>query len=97
MATPHVPADYDQTVEGFTVDGKEMHKTFILALTVPWNVLNWCPVVNVPTRLSSQGMPMGMQIIGKPYHNNKVFQIAHAYERIASKLFVADRMPDFRS
>ena len=97
LATPHVPADYDQTVEGFTVDGKGMHKTFILALAVPWNVLNWCPVVNVPTRLSSQGMPMGMQIIGKPYHDKKVFQIAHAYERVAPKLFVADRMPDFSS
>lgn len=97
LATPHVPADYDQTVEGFMLEGHKMHKSFILALTVPWNVLNWCPVVNVPTSISPQGMPMGMQIVGKPYHDHKVFQIAHAYEGIAPRLFSGERMPDFRS
>jgi len=54
-------------------------------------------VVNVPTSISPQGMPMGMQIVGKPYHDHKVFQIAHAYEGIAPRLFSGERMPDFRS
>ena len=97
LATPHVPADYDLSKEGFRLEGHEMHKSFILALTVPWNVLNWCPVVNVPTGLSSQGMPLGMQIIGKPYHDVKTFQIADAHEAVAPRLFTGDRMPDFRS
>lgn len=97
LATPHVPADYDISKEGFTLEGNKMHKAFILALTVPWNILNWCPVVNVPTGLSSQGMPMGMQIAGKPYADAKVFQIAHAYEAVAPRLFSGKRMPDFRN
>ena len=96
LATPHVPADYDISKEGFMLEGHEMHKSFILGLTVPWNVLNWCPVVNVPTSLSSQGMPMGMQIVGKPYDDLKVFQIAHAYEAVAPRLFSGTAMPDFR-
>lgn len=96
LATPHVPADYDVSKDGFKMEGHEMHKSFILALTVPWNVLNWCPVVNVPTGRSSQGMPMGMQIIGKPYDDEKVFQITHAYEAVAPRLFVGKNMPDFR-
>lgn len=96
LATAHMPADYDQTVEGFMLEGKEMHKSFILALTVPWNVLNWCPVVNVPTELSSKGMPMGMQIVGKPYADLTVFQIASAYSKAAPRLFTENRMPDFR-
>ena len=96
LATPHVPADYDPTKGGLVVEGKKMDKQFILALTVPWNMLNWCPVVNVPTRLSSEGMPMGMQIVGKPYDDMKVMQIAHAYEGVAPRLFTGKRMPDFR-
>ncbi|TWT81279.1 Glutamyl-tRNA(Gln) amidotransferase subunit A [Planctomycetes bacterium CA13] len=96
LATPHVPADYDVSKEGFELEGHQMHKSFILALTVPWNVLNWCPVVNVPTRLSSQGMPTGMQIIGKPYHDLQTFQIAHAYKSVAPRLFSGENMPDFR-
>ncbi|WP_018968581.1 amidase [Rubritalea marina] len=97
LATPHVPADYDQTVEGFKLEGVEMHKSFILALTVPWNVLNWCPVVNVPTGLSSQNMPLGMQIVGKPYADEKVFQVAHAWQRVDPNFFNGDKLPDFRS
>ena len=97
LATPHVPADYDMSKEGFMLEGNEMHKSFILALTVPWNILNWCPVVNVPTRLSSQGMPMGMQIVGKPYDDLKVFQLTHAYAGVSPRLFQDERMPDFRA
>jgi len=96
LATPHVPADYDPTKGGLVVEGQKMDKQFILALTIPWNFLNWCPVVNVPTRLSSQGMPMGMQIVGKPYDDLKVFQIASAYESVAPKLFRGKQKPDFR-
>lgn len=97
LATPHVPADYDMSKEGFMLEGQEMHKSFILALTVPWNVLNWLPVVNAPTGLSSQGMPIGFQIVGKPYDDLTVFKIAHAYEAVAPRLFQGERMPDFRS
>jgi len=58
---------------------------------------NVCPVVATPTTLSSQGMPMSMQIVGKPYDDLKVFQIAHAYEAAATPLFSGKRMPDFRN
>jgi hypothetical protein len=38
-------------------------------------------------------MPMGMQIIGKPYDDQKVFQIAHNYDAAAPRLFTGDRIP----
>ncbi|MFC4993863.1 amidase [Rubritalea tangerina] len=97
LATPHVPADYDLSKEGYVLEGNKMHKSFILALTVPWNVLNWCPVVNVPTGLSSQNMPMGMQIIGKPYADDTVFRIAHAWQNVDPNLYKANKLPDFRN
>jgi len=37
-----------------------------------------------------------MQIVGKPYDDMKVMQIAHAYEGVAPRLFTGKRMPDFR-
>jgi len=97
LATPHVPADYDPIKGGLVIEGTAMtNQHFTLALTVPWNMLNWLPVVNVPTRLSSEGMPMGMQIVGKPYDDMKIFQIAHAYGSVSPRLFKGKRMPDFR-
>jgi len=96
LATSHVPADFDFTKDNYMLGEKELQGIFIFALTVPWNILNWYPVVNVPTVLSSEGMPMGMQIVGKPYDDKKVFQIAHSYDAAAPRLFTDNRLPDFR-
>ena len=43
--------------------------------------LSGCPVVNVPVGFNSQGLPMGMQIIGPATQDLKVLQLAHAYEQ----------------
>jgi Asp-tRNA(Asn)/Glu-tRNA(Gln) amidotransferase A subunit family amidase len=37
--------------------------------------------VAVPTGLSNSGLPLSMQIIGKPFDEARVYQIAHAYEQ----------------
>lgn len=97
ICTSHVPADYDISKGGLVVDGQEVHPFGILALTAPWNFLNWCPVVNVPATITSQGVPVGMQIIGKSFEDLQVFRIAHAYAQAAQPMFAGDRFPDYRS
>ena len=97
LATSFVPADYDYTKDKVEIEGKEMPGLFIGYLTIPWNILNWCPVVNVPAGIGEQGMPVGMQIVAKPYHGKTTFRIAHAYEEAAPRLFAGKLMPDFRS
>ncbi|WP_191964898.1 amidase [Synechococcus sp. RSCCF101] len=97
LITSHVPADYDLTKGGFMMNGSELYSGFIFAYTAPWNFLNWYPVVNVPTGLTAQGMPSGMQIIGSPYRDSTVMQIAHSYAALANPLFVGDRVPEFKN
>lgn len=97
LCTSHVPADHDHSLTDFEIEGEKLPTLFIGALTLPWNLLNWCPVVNVPAGLTSQRMPVGMQIVGAPYHDKKVFRIAHAYEAASPRLFEGDLMPDFRA
>jgi amidase len=53
--------------------------------------LSGCPVINVPVGFSRQGLPMGMQIIGKHHQDFAVLQIAHAYEQAAP--WVRDHLP----
>lgn len=96
LNTPHVPADHDHSLQDFELEGEKMPQLFIGSLTLPWNIMNWHPVVVAPTGLTSQNMPVGMQIISKPYSDETTFRIAHAYERAADPLFTGDRMPDFR-
>ena len=63
---------------------------------LPFNFLNWNPVVSAPAGISSQSMPIGMQIVGKPHATEVVFRVAHAYSMGAPKLFQGDQYPQFK-
>jgi amidase len=40
----------------------------------------------VPVGFNSDGLPMGMQLIGKPHGDRAVLQLAHAYEQAAQQV-----------
>ncbi|MCC6316792.1 MAG: amidase [Gemmatimonadaceae bacterium] len=40
-----------------------------------------CPAISVPAGFSARGLPVGLQIVGKPRADWSVLQIAHAYEQ----------------
>lgn len=40
------------------------------------------PAASIPAGLTSKGLPVGMQIIGKKFRDEDVFAIAHSYEQI---------------
>jgi amidase len=44
------------------------------------------PCISIPCGFSAAGLPMGMQIIGKPQDDLGVLQIAHAYEQVAQEV-----------
>ena len=42
------------------------------------------PSLSVPCGLSSEGMPIGLQLGGRPYEEGTVLKVAHAYEQSTS-------------
>ena len=44
------------------------------------------PSISVPVGFNDQGMPMGMQLIGKPRGDWALLQLAHAYEQVAQEV-----------
>ncbi|MDB5107516.1 MAG: Asp-tRNA(Asn)/Glu-tRNA(Gln) amidotransferase GatCAB subunit [Candidatus Binatus sp.] len=52
----------------------------ILRFTQPFDVTGQ-PALAIPTGLSSDGLPVGMQIIGRPFDEAMVLQVASAYEK----------------
>ncbi|WP_375695214.1 Asp-tRNA(Asn)/Glu-tRNA(Gln) amidotransferase subunit GatA [Bartonella sp. AC90GZZY] len=50
--------------------------------TVPVNMAG-LPGISVPAGLSSNGLPLGLQLIGKPFSEEVIFQIAHIIEQAA--------------
>jgi amidase len=94
LAMTHVPAQHDFT-RGvpLTEDGVTYPLGVLMQCTLPWNLLNWCPVVSVPTGIGPKGVPIGMQIIGKPKDTATVFRVAYAYSKGATRMFTGDLFP----
>ncbi|WP_322104583.1 amidase [Paraburkholderia sp. J41] len=49
------------------------------------------PVISVPAGFNAQGLPMGLQVIGKPHADLAVLQLAHAYDQATQ--WVERRVP----
>jgi aspartyl-tRNA(Asn)/glutamyl-tRNA(Gln) amidotransferase subunit A len=50
-------------------------------LTYPFN-LTGSPALSLPCGFDSRGLPVGLQIAGKPFDEATVLRVAHAYERV---------------
>lgn len=51
--------------------------------TVPVNLAG-LPAISVPCGLASNGMPIGLQIVGKTFDEATILRVAHAYEQATS-------------
>ena len=56
-------------------------RQFTAYMTTPFNVLSPCPVLAVPSGVASNGVPTGVQIVGRTFDDVSVFRIGAALER----------------
>ena len=71
-ASEHWP----KTIAGRTMDTYHRWMEVVIGAS-----LAGLPVINVPVGFNFQGLPMGVQVIGKPYTDLAVLQLAHAYDQ----------------
>jgi len=50
------------------------------SLLTAWNVTGQ-PVLMLPNGLGRNGLPLGMQIVGRPFDETTILRVGHAYER----------------
>jgi len=50
-----------------------------MEVVIPWT-LSGSPVVSVPAGFNQEGLPMGLQLVGKPRGDFDLLQLAYAYE-----------------
>ncbi|MDR6759365.1 amidase [Mycoplana sp. BE70] len=79
-ALPAVPAEFDETRDEIRINGKLVHPALGWVMTTPFNMMSRCPVLSVPSGHASNGVPTGMQIIGRTYCDADVFRAGMAYE-----------------
>lgn len=94
MPTVTVPADYNFITDApIQEDGQTYDNAVGMMYTLPFNLLGWLPAASVPAGLSPDGVPFGLQIIGKPDDTATVVKVAGAYSKGAPKFFTGDLMP----
>ncbi|WP_421913220.1 amidase [Mesorhizobium sp.] len=79
-AIPAVPAEFDQTTDTVEINGKQVNPSLGWVLTTPFNMMSRCPVLSIQSGRASNGVPTGIQIVGRTYCDADVFQAAMAYE-----------------
>ncbi|MBA7689477.1 Glutamyl-tRNA(Gln) amidotransferase subunit A, chloroplastic/mitochondrial [subsurface metagenome] len=67
---------------GVIIEGKNMTLTGWLPFTYPFN-MSGHPAASIPCGWSSDGLPIGMQIVGKRFDELTVLQVSKAFEEVA--------------
>ena len=93
-AIPALPADFDQSKDVPKINGKAIRNPFLgWAMTTPFNAMSRCPVISMPSGRAKNGVPTGIQIVGRTYCDADVFQAAMAYEKAQGQWY---RSPEER-
>lgn len=61
-------------------DAKAVEYTYGRQARAPFNITG-SPALSVPTGFTESGLPLGMQIVGKPFSEALIYRVAHAYEQ----------------
>ncbi|GAC1407832.1 MAG: amidase [Ktedonobacteraceae bacterium] len=80
LPVPAIPIErmgQDIEIDGIT----ENATVALLRLTMPFNLAG-LPAVSFPCGFSRDGLPIGLQVAGKPFEEATVLRVAHAYQQL---------------
>jgi Asp-tRNA(Asn)/Glu-tRNA(Gln) amidotransferase A subunit family amidase len=72
----------EEYLEGVEMGGVWHDDSDDVFMTFPFNICNRSPVLAVPSGFAPNGVPTGIQIVGKTYDDEAVFRAGAAYERV---------------
>ena len=85
LALPTIPipaVTVPQMYQEITIEGvKENSGDAMLRLTMPFNLAG-LPAMTFPCGFNSQGLPLGLQIAGKPFEEGLILRVAYAYQQL---------------
>jgi len=81
----------DTKKTGIVINGKKMSPNGWIPFTYPFNISGH-PAASIPCGWSSEGLPIGMQIVGKRFDELTVLQVSRVFEEVAPW---QDKKPNF--
>jgi aspartyl-tRNA(Asn)/glutamyl-tRNA(Gln) amidotransferase subunit A len=82
LITPTTPSPAFGIGEKGSEDPVEMYLNDVFTVTVN---LAGLPGISVPAGLSAEGLPLGLQLIGRPFEEETLFALAHVIEQAAGR------------
>lgn len=89
LGIPAPPATFDSSKDKMLINGREVSPFLGWAMTVPFNMLSRLPVLAVPSGRAANGVPTGIQLVGRSYSDRDVFQAGMAYEAAVGGWFTS--------
>jgi aspartyl-tRNA(Asn)/glutamyl-tRNA(Gln) amidotransferase subunit A len=80
----------------FAVGDGEVGHHILMAMTLPFNLFSRCPVVAVPSGRAANGVPTGVQVVGRTYDDVTAFRVAAAVEAATAAAGVGWQSPAWR-
>jgi aspartyl-tRNA(Asn)/glutamyl-tRNA(Gln) amidotransferase subunit A len=93
IGTRGLLAGDDYVDHGIEVGGVQLEFYLEAMTTTVFNIASRCPILAVPSGFADNGVPTGIQIVGRTYEDETVFRAAAAYEKIRPWLDTKERRP----
>lgn len=71
-----------QVVPPTMADLKDRYTTANFPTNTPIAAQSQCPAISVPGGLTDEGLPVGVELLGRPYHEHQLIEMAYAYEQV---------------
>jgi Asp-tRNA(Asn)/Glu-tRNA(Gln) amidotransferase A subunit family amidase len=96
VATTRIAADFDYSKDCIEINGVEVDANKGWFMTYPFNTLGQCPVLSMPNGFCDNGVPSSIQIVGRPYQEQHIFEVAKALEKMPDFAFYRTVFPDVK-
>jgi len=80
---PSVPLDFDPAGPDIEIDGRSVAADYGWMLTYPFNMLSALPVLNLPSGTAGSGVPIGAQLVGRPFDDHSLFSVGALVEQLS--------------
>jgi len=78
-----VPLHHDPAGSPLVVGGTALDADFGWMLTWPFNMLSALPVLDLPAGFADSGVPVGAQLVGRPFDDHHLFDLASLVEALS--------------
>jgi amidase len=91
MSVAAVKANQSMWDSEFRIDGRSVDPEFGYSMTHQFNLLGNCPAISIPSGRTRDGVPTGLQIVGKPFDDLAVIRTALAFEEATGPAYAHAR------